>query len=338
MLAHLEERPLNMQRFPNGADGPSFWQKDIPATAPSWLRRWKEVGVEEREANEHLVADRVASLCWLGNQASFEVHAWTSRLDDPMTPTFALIDIDPGTKTTWDETLTLARLYRTALGHLGVRGYPKTTGKRGIQVWIPIEPEVHVPGDERLGRAAVAGGRVDRSGSRVVGVGEEPSRRQGPPRLHAEHVHQDPRRAVRVRPADGAPVSTPITWDELDDPDLRSDRWTIRTVVDRVAKVGDLFAAGADRPAGAAAALTDPSGTTSAKKRSTLATRPSASRGGKASARWSTPRAAKARISAATSAGRRASCRTTARPRRARRGRGPTAAASAARRLRRRRG
>jgi bifunctional non-homologous end joining protein LigD len=141
MLPHLQERPLNMQRFPNGPNAPGFWQKDIPGTAPAWLRRWKEVGVEEREANEHLVADRVGALCWLGNQTSFEIHAWTSRIDDPMTPTFALIDIDPGTKTTWDETLQLARLYRTALEHLGVRGYPKTTGKRGIQVWIPIVPK-----------------------------------------------------------------------------------------------------------------------------------------------------------------------------------------------------
>ena len=80
-------------------------------------------------------------MCWLGNQASFEIHAWTGKLPEAWNPTFALIDIDPGEKTTWDETLVLARLYRTALGHLGVRGYPKTTGKRGIQVWIPIVPK-----------------------------------------------------------------------------------------------------------------------------------------------------------------------------------------------------
>ena len=85
MLPHLQERPLNFQRFPNGPNAPGFWQKDIPGTAPAWLRRWKEVGVEEREANDHLIADRVGALCWLGNQTSFEIHAWTSRIDDPMT-------------------------------------------------------------------------------------------------------------------------------------------------------------------------------------------------------------------------------------------------------------
>ena len=242
MLAHLAERPLNFQRFPNGADGPSFWQKDIPSTAPTWLRRWKEVGVEEREANEHLIADRVASLCWLGNQASFEVHAWTSRIEDPMTPTFALIDIDPGTKTTWEETLTLARLFRTALGHLGVRGYPKTTGKRGIQVWIPIERKYtfRQTSDwvEQLSHAV--GGTVPN----LVSWEWAKASRGGKARLdYTQNTYIKTLVApYSVRPADGAPVSTPITWDELDDPELRTDRWTIRTVVERVEKLGDLFA------------------------------------------------------------------------------------------------
>jgi bifunctional non-homologous end joining protein LigD len=242
MLAHLQERPLNLHRFPNGADGPGFWQKDIPETAPTWLRRWKEVGVEAREANEHLIADRVAAVCWLGNQAAFEVHAWTSRLDDPMTPTFALIDIDPGTRTTWEETLTLARLYRTALGHLGVRGYPKTTGKRGIQVWIPVEPKYtfRETSDwvEQLSRA------VGSTVPNLVSWAWAKDRRGGKARLdYTQNTYIKTLVApYSVRPGDGAPVSTPVTWDELDDPDLRSDRWTIRTVVDRVERLGDLFA------------------------------------------------------------------------------------------------
>lgn len=242
MLPHLQERPLNMQRFPNGPNAPGFWQKDIPATAPAWLRRWKEVGVEEREANEHLIADRVGALCWLGNQTSFEIHAWTSRIDDPMTPTFALIDIDPGTKTTWDETIQLAKLYRTALEHLGVRGYPKTTGKRGIQVWIPIVTKYTFRDTsdwvEKLSRAI--GGTVPE----LVSWEWSKSNRGGKARLdYTQNTYIKTLVApYSVRPADGAPVSAPIEWAELDDPELRSDRWTIRTIIDRVAEKGDLFA------------------------------------------------------------------------------------------------
>jgi bifunctional non-homologous end joining protein LigD len=243
MLPHLDERPLNLHRYPNGAAGFGFWQKDIPESAPAWLRRWREVGVEAREANDHLVADRVASLAWLANQASFEVHAWTSRLEAPDRPTFALIDIDPGQKTTWDETLTLARLFRTALDHLGVRGYAKTTGRRGIQVWIPIVPTYtfRQTSDWVEGLSRAIGGTVPD----LVSWEWAKDRRGGKARL--DYTQNASIKTLvapySVRPAPGAPVSTPIAWDELDDPDLRSDRWTIRTVVDRVEEVGDLFAA-----------------------------------------------------------------------------------------------
>ena len=141
MLPHLAERPLNLQRFPDGADKPGFWQKDLRSTDPGWLRRWREPGAgsswrsegaRPRDANTHLV-DRTAALCWLCNEAAFEIHAWTSRLTAPDRPTFALIDIDPGERTTWDETLVLARLFRTALEHLGVRGYPQNDR----QAWHP---------------------------------------------------------------------------------------------------------------------------------------------------------------------------------------------------------
>jgi len=246
MLPHLDERPLNLHRFPNGADGPGFWQKDIPSSAPTWLRRWHEVGVDERDdrkANEHLIADRVATLCWLGNQAAFEIHAWTARLEEPFKPTFALIDIDPGTNTTWEETLVLARLYRTALAHLGVRGYPKTTGKRGIQIWIPIEPRYSFSETsnwvERISRA------IGSTVPDLVSWDWAKANRGGKARL--DYTQNQPIKTLvapyAVRPSAGAPVSTPIAWDELDDPDLRPDRWTIRTIVERVDRVGDLFAA-----------------------------------------------------------------------------------------------
>ncbi|HET7029641.1 MAG TPA: DNA ligase D [Candidatus Limnocylindrales bacterium] len=243
LLPHLAERPLNLHRFPNGASGPGFWQKDTPDTVPGWIRRWKEVGVEDRKANSHVIADRVATLSWLGNQTAFEVHAWTSRLEEPFRPTFALIDIDPGAKTTWEETLVIARLYRTALGHLGVRGYPKVTGQRGIQAWIPIEPKYSFSetSDWVEGISRAIGATVPHLVSWEWAKGS----RGGKARL--DYTQNQPIKTLvspySVRPAPGAPVSAPITWDELDDPELRPNRWTIRTIVERVDAVGDLFAA-----------------------------------------------------------------------------------------------
>lgn len=246
MLPHLAARPLNLHRYPNGAGAPGFWQKDIPRTAPRWLTIWHETGFrerEDREANDHLVADRAATLCWLGNQAAFEIHAWTATLDDPWTPTFALIDIDPGTATTWDQTLLLARLYRTALGHLGVRAYPKLTGSRGIQAWIPVERGRYSYADtaawvERLSRAVAA------SVPDIVSWEWSKSERGGRARL--DYTQNAPIKTLvapyAVRPRPGAPVSAPIRWEELEDPDLAPDRWTVRNVLDRVAGLGDLWA------------------------------------------------------------------------------------------------
>jgi bifunctional non-homologous end joining protein LigD len=246
MLAHLEERPLNLHRYPNGSEAPGFWQKDIPSTAPKWLRIWHETGFEEREdraANDHLIADRVATPCWLGNQAAFEIHAWTGRLPEPWAPTFALIDIDPGDKTTWDETVAIARLYRTALEHLGVRAYAKLTGKRGIQAWIPIVQGKYTFDDtsrwvERISRA------VGQMVPDLVSWEWSTAKRGGRARL--DYTQNQPIKTLvapyAVRPAPGAPVSAPIAWEELDDADLRPNRWTIRDVVERVEKGGDLFA------------------------------------------------------------------------------------------------
>jgi bifunctional non-homologous end joining protein LigD len=242
MLPHLAERPLNLHRYPNGAGAPGFWQKDMAPATPSWVRIWHETGVEDRKANDHVVADRVATLCYLANLAAFEIHAWTTTLHEPMRPTFALIDVDPGESTTWEETLTLTRLYRTALEHLGVRGYPKVTGRRGIQVWIPVEPRytyadtsAWIEGISRAIGAAVPD---------LVSWEWEKKARKGRARL--DYTQNAPNKTLvapyAVRPAAGAPVSAPIRWDELDDPELRPDRWTIRTVVDRVADLGDLFA------------------------------------------------------------------------------------------------
>src|SRR3972149_4268732 len=118
----LRDRGLTLDRYPNGTTGPHFWQKQIPAHAPTWVARWHHESRNPEESHTFIVADRVATLAWLANQAAIDLPPWTSRTDAPHRPTYALIDIDPGPRTTWEEVLVLARLYRAALGPLGGRG------------------------------------------------------------------------------------------------------------------------------------------------------------------------------------------------------------------------
>ena len=139
-LPYLTHRALNMHRFPGGADTKGFWHKQLPDHAPEWLPRWDDPHAEPGKTTTYLVVDEPAALVWAANFGALEWHAWTARTDHPDRPTYALIDIDPGSETSWDQVLVLARLHRTALEHLGVRGQPKLTGGRGIHIWIPIAP------------------------------------------------------------------------------------------------------------------------------------------------------------------------------------------------------
>src|SRR5436190_9818745 len=138
LLPYLWDRPVNLNRFPNGVDKPGFWHKEVPSHAPAWLTKWHNDDADRGETQWYFVADSVPALAWLANYGAVELNPWTSSVRDRHEPTWALIDIDPGPKTAWEELVLLARLYRTALEHLGVTGQPKVTGKRGIQVWVPV--------------------------------------------------------------------------------------------------------------------------------------------------------------------------------------------------------
>ena len=122
ILPYLADRPINLHRFPDGIDKKGFWHKAVPAHAPEWLRRWRNEDADEGETETYAVLDSPAALAWAANFAAIELHPWTSTVRDTHRPTWAMIDIDPGDKSTFDDVLVLARLHRTALDHLGVEG------------------------------------------------------------------------------------------------------------------------------------------------------------------------------------------------------------------------
>lgn len=240
LVPYLVGRGLTVQRFPNGIGQKGFWQKDLPRHAPDWVTRWTYHHREEGP-KDYVVVDRPATLVWLAQEAAIELHPWTSPIDAPDQPSYALVDIDPGAETSWEEVLVLARLYRAALEHLGVRGHPKVSGKRGIQVWIGIARGATFD-DTRAWVEAL---------SRAVGatvpdlISWEWSKRARRGRARLDFTQNAINKTLVApfspRPAPGAPVSMPIGWDELDDPALRPDRWTIRDVSARLAQHGDPF-------------------------------------------------------------------------------------------------
>jgi bifunctional non-homologous end joining protein LigD len=241
VLPYLAGRPLNMHRFPGGAAASGFWHKQLPEHAPDWVPRWLNPDAGKDKTTTYLVVDEPAALVWAANFGALEWHAWTSLAASPRSPTYALIDIDPGTATSWEQVLVLARLHRTALAHLGVRAEPKVTGRRGIQIWVPVADGLSYDDTrawvEQLSRAI--GAVVPDLVSWKWDVAE----RAGLARLdYTQNVSNKTLVApYSPRAAPGAPVSAPISWAELDDPALRSDGFSIRSIPERVAARGDLF-------------------------------------------------------------------------------------------------
>ncbi len=248
MLPYLANRPVNLNRYPDGIDRPGFWHKEVPSHAPEWLTRWRNVEADPGETECYSVVDSVPALVWMANFGAVELHAWTSQLPEVHRPTWALIDIDPGSRTSFDDILVLARLYRTALEHLGVAAMPKVTGKRGIQIWVPVAPRYTF--DDTRAWVQQVSRAIGQTVPELVSWEWQKDRRHGLARLDYTQnaINKTLVAPFSARPAAGAPVSVPIQWEELDDPDLRPDRWTIRTVLDRVQTVGDPLAPLIGRP------------------------------------------------------------------------------------------
>ena len=248
ILPYLAGRPVNQHRYPNGVDKPGFWHKEIPDYAPDWITRWHNDGAGRGETEWYAVVDSAPTLAWMANFAAVELHAWTSSVADVHQPTWALIDIDPGTDTAFSDVVLLARLHRSGLEHLGVEGMPKLTGGRGLHIWVPIAPGYSFD-DTRAwveGLSRAVGATVPE----LVSWTWEKRARHGRARLDYTQnaINKTLVAPYGVRAAPGATVSLPIEWAELDDPDLRSDRWTIRSVPARLASTGDPFSRLLHRP------------------------------------------------------------------------------------------
>lgn len=240
-VPYLAGRALNMHRFPQGAGSKGFWHKQLPDHAPEWVPRWQNPDADPGETTTYLVVDEPAALVWAANFGALEWHAWTSRTSAPDLPTYALVDLDPGPSTAWEDVVLLARLHRDAFEHLGVRAFPKLTGRRGIQIWVPIAIG---PGfDETRAWVEKLSRTVGKVVPELVSWRWEVRERGGQARLDYTQnaINKTLVAPYSPRAAAGAPVSAPITWDELDAPWLAPGAFTVRTVLDRVAERGDPF-------------------------------------------------------------------------------------------------
>lgn len=236
ILPHLRDRPLSMQRFPDGIDTDGFYQKDAPDYFPVWIER---VTVKKEGGTvEHVVCQNEATLAYLANQACITPHVWLSRTDALARPDRMIFDLDPP-----DGGFDLARFaagrVRELLRELGLACFLMATGGKGLHVVVPLDRSADFDAVRRLAHD-VAELLASRHADRLT-IEPRKNKRRG--RLFLDYLRnawaQTSVPPYAVRPRAGAPVAVPLDWDELRDRDLRSDRWNTRNVRERLERRGD---------------------------------------------------------------------------------------------------
>ncbi|HEY1695080.1 MAG TPA: DNA ligase D [Polyangiaceae bacterium] len=249
MLPHLAGRPINLQRYPDGIDGEEWYQQNAPPKVPAFVHLL-EVG-PRHDNKQRMVIDSVESLQYLANLAALTIHQWCCHVPANVTgragidhalarPDYVVLDLDPGDGT-WAHLVEVAAAVRTLLEALELESFVKTSGKRGLHVLVPFAPgPTH---DEATGFAERVARAVAKVLPGIATVERMKDKRGG--KLYVDYGQNGEGRTIvspyTIRARDGAVVSAPIRWDEVTE-SLDPTRFTIRTILDRVAKFGDLFA------------------------------------------------------------------------------------------------
>ena len=239
MIPYYKDRPLSMNPHPDGIHGKSYWVKDKPDYAPEWIPTFRYQ--DQKGLKDWILIEEVATLAWLANHAVIDMHPWYSRVDKPEYPDWSVIDLDPAEGATFKDVVAVAKVMKSALDHLELTGVLKTTGQSGLHIYIPIERRYTL--EESRGFVAKLAHMIAELMPEKVTEVWEVKRRTGKIRIDYTQnvINKTLAGPYSVRPALRAPVSAPIGWRELDDPRLRPDKWTIKTLGDRLLEVGDLF-------------------------------------------------------------------------------------------------
>ncbi len=244
LLPHLLHRPFTMRRYPDGAGGKAFFQKDAPKHMPDWIPTYRAL-VSTRSRGEQrwvefpVVNDELA-LLWMVNMGCIDMNAWYSRVDKPDRPDFVLFDLDPTPEVPWSQTVEVTLILKDALDALGLESFPKTSGGKGMHVLVPIERRSTY--EDTRSFAEIVAGAIARSHPRLATTEWSKARRRGV--LIDANQNGEGKTiasAYSVRPRPGAPVSTPLTWDEVNE-DLNPALYTMPVVLERVRSRGDLYA------------------------------------------------------------------------------------------------
>jgi bifunctional non-homologous end joining protein LigD len=232
-----------MRRYPDGAFGKAFFQKDAPSHMPDWIHSFRAPvstrGGKEREVDFPIVDDELA-LLWMVNMGCIDMNPWYSRVDRPDRPDFVLFDLDPTPDVRYGQTVEVALHVKALLDGLGLASFPKTSGGKGFHILVPLDRRSTY--DDSRSFAELVAGTIARSYPKLATTQWAKSRRRGVLiDANQNGMGKTIASVYSVRPHPRAPVSTPLRWDEVDET-LDPAAFTMGVVLDRVERHGDVYA------------------------------------------------------------------------------------------------
>lgn len=242
MLPHLAERPVTLRTYPEGIDGPSFYKRDLPENAPSWLRAVDYTGQSTTRTIQVPLIDNAAGLVWFANTGTIEIHAWTACAPHLDQPDQAIFDLDPGESTTFAHVLHAALLVREALAEDGLQGYPKTSGRQGMHIHVPLDPGASYPEVRAWVKGLAERLEADHDGLIAVARGATHHGESVTIDYAQNSIARNTAAPYTVRAAPGTTVAAPLSWQEVEDGMVRPGDFPLRTMQARVATYGDLLA------------------------------------------------------------------------------------------------
>src|SRR5829696_6633367 len=244
---HLAERPLTLKRYPNGVEGDFFYEKQCPRHRPDWV---KTIAVFSRHNNADInfcVVDQLATLVWLAQLADLELHTSMALAVAPENPFQMVFDLDPGPGTDVIDCARVGCWLRDIFEHLGLKSFPKTSGSKGLQVYVPLnQPDVtYVPGTKTFSRACAELIEKQHPEQVVSNMAKELRRGKVLVDWSQNDEHKTTVCVYSLRAKERPTVSTPVTWDEVEDALAAGDPGMLTfdsdDVLARVERHGDLF-------------------------------------------------------------------------------------------------
>ncbi|MGR6835549.1 non-homologous end-joining DNA ligase [Syntrophomonas erecta] len=240
IIPHLKDRPLVVTRYPNGIEGKSFYQKNAPPHTPEWIPTFPWYSSDSDREIEFILVEEMPTLAWLANQGCIEMHPWLSRTGKIDYPDFVVFDLDPSPSNTYQEIVEITRVLKELLDGLKLKSWLKTSGGEGLHIYVPIK-NCYTYEQIRLLARHIAAIVVEILPD-IATIERRVKQREG--RVYIDYLQNVKGKTLSapysVRPRPGAPVSTPLEWDELTQ--IQPSQFTITTILSRVRDRGDLFA------------------------------------------------------------------------------------------------